>query len=162
MSEGSRHFEQGEVFASRNGDRFWQPALVQHSRAGSSASSPSISAPANSTDARSHWRAEHPSPWTPEVDALFNLCVDDVRAGNPDGCFDLLDVLEDENPHPRLVPLDERPRREWVATEHHATRGAFEATVDRAARLEAVREASWRPQLPCTAARWSPATLLHG
>ena len=84
MSEGLRDLEQAEVFAARNGDRFWQPRLV--SIQGWIHRELAAVEQARELDTRALAIARaNPSPWTPEVDALLNLCVDGVRAGDPDG-----------------------------------------------------------------------------
>jgi hypothetical protein len=152
ISEGLADLEQAEILAARNGDRFWQPRLV--SQQGWVHRELAAVERARELDARALALArENPSPWTPEVDALFNLCVDNVRAGNPEGASDLLAVLEDGNRTRDWFRWMNDLRREWLATEHHATRGAFEATAARAARLETVAKRLGARNYLCTAAR---------
>ena len=147
MSEALADFEHAEVFAARNGDRFWQPRLV--SQQGWVHRELAAVGKARELDARALALArENPSPWTPEVDALMNLAVDGVRAGDPDGASDLLATLEDGTRTRDWFRWMNELRLEVVATEHYAARGAFDATPARASRLEADRDARRRAQLP--------------
>ena len=86
-----------------SGSRGWSAT-----RAGSTASWPQLER-ARELDARALALArENPSPWTPEIDALLNLCVDGVRAGDPEGAHDAARAARGRHAHARLVPLDER------------------------------------------------------
>jgi hypothetical protein len=162
MSEALSDLEQAEVFAARNGDRFWQPRLI--SMQGWIHRELAAVPRARELDGRALALArENPSPWTPEVDALFNLCIDDVRAGNPDAAADLLAILEDGTRTRDWFRWMNELRREWVAAEHYAARGSYEATATRASRLEAVARRLGARNYLCTAARIAAeATLAQG
>jgi tetratricopeptide (TPR) repeat protein len=152
LSEGLRDLEQAEVFAARNGDRFWQPRLV--SQQGWIHRELAAVAKARELDGRALALArENPSPWTPEVDALLNLCVDDVRAGNPESAADTLAILEDGTRTRDMFRWMSELRREQVATEYHAARGAHAATGHRATQLENVARRLGARNYLCTAAR---------
>ena len=96
---------------------------------------------------------ENPSPWTPEVDALMNLCVDGVRAGDPDGASDLLAILEDGSRTRDWFRWMNELRLEAAAAEHFAARGEFEAMAARVARLQKVAARVGARNYLCTAAR---------
>jgi tetratricopeptide (TPR) repeat protein len=159
MSEGLRDLEQAEVFAARNGDRYWQPRLV--SQQGWIHRELAAFQKARELDARALELArENPSPWTPEVDALLNLCVDDVRAGNPEAASDTLAILEDGTRTRDMFRWMSELRREQVATEHHAASAAYEATGRRATRLENVARRLGARNYLCTAARFGADVAL--
>jgi hypothetical protein len=160
MSEGLWDLEQAEVFAARNGDRFWQPRLV--SQQGWIHRELAAFEKARELDARALALArENPSPWTPEVDALFNLCIDDVRAGNSDAASDLLAILEDGTRTRDWFRWMNELRREWIAAEYHAARGDYQATASRASRLEAVARRLGARNYLCTAARIGAEVALN-
>ena len=94
MSEALIDFEHAKVLARRNGDRFWQPRLVSHAGLRPPRARRGREGPGARHRALALAR-ENPSPWSPEVDAVVNLCVDGVRAGDAEGASDLLAVLED-------------------------------------------------------------------
>ena len=56
----------------------------------------------------------------------MNLAVDGVRAGDPEGASNLLAILEDGTRTRDWFRWMNELRREAVATEHYAARGAFE------------------------------------
>ena len=161
MSEALSDLEHAQVFAGRNGDRFWQPRLV--SKQGWIHRELAAVEKARELDAKALALArENPSPWTPEVDALLNLCVDGVRAGDRVGAADLLATLEDgTRPRDWFGWMNEL-RLEAVATEHEAARGAFEATSERASRLESVATRVGARNYLCTAARLRAVVALAG
>ena len=160
VSEALLDLEQAEVFAARNGDRFWQPRLV--SQQGWIHRELAAVKQARELDARALELARaNPSPWTPEVDALFNLCIDDVRAGNPDGASDLLAILEDGTRTRDWFRWMNELRREWIAAEYHAARGDYQATAGRASRLEAVARRLGARNYLCTAARIGAEVTLN-
>jgi predicted ATPase len=161
MSEALADFEHAEVFAARNGDRFWQPRLV--SQQGYIHRELAAVRRARELDARAlALSRENPSPWTPEVDALMNLCVDDVRAGDPEGASDLLAILEDGTRTRDWFRWMNELRLETAASEHYAARGAFEETRSRAARLAAVARRVGARNYVCTAARLGAQAALAG
>ena len=161
MSEALADFEHAEVFADRNGDRFWQPRLV--SQQGWVHRELAAVGKARELDARALALArENPSPWTPEVDALMNLAVDGVRAGDPEGASNLLATLEDgARPRDWFRWMNEL-RLEVVATEHYAARGILEAIPARASRLEAVATRIGARNYLCSAARSRAEITLAG
>jgi tetratricopeptide (TPR) repeat protein len=134
MSEALADFEQGLALAERNGDSFWRPRLVSdqgwvHRE---------LQAPerARELDARALQIAlEHPSPWTPEADALINLCVDDVRSGHPDRAAGLLARLEVGARQGAWLRWLNELRLEAAAAEHWAARGDYDTAAARASRL---------------------------
>ena len=119
---------------SATATRFWRPRLVSHlgwvHR--------ELQAPerAREFDARALEIArENPSPWTPEADALINLCVDDVRSGHPDRAAELLARLEAGARQGSWMRWLNELRLEAAAAEHWAARGDFDVAAARAARL---------------------------
>ena len=161
MSEALADFEHAEVFAARNGDRFWQPRLV--SQQGWVHRELAAVGKARELDERALALArENPSPWTPEVDALMNLAVDDVRAGDPEGASNLLATLEDGARTRDWFRWMNELRLEVVATEHYAVRGILDAIPARASRLEAVATRIGARNYLCTAARLRAAIALAG
>jgi tetratricopeptide (TPR) repeat protein len=152
MSEALSDLEHALVFAHRNGDRFWQPRLVSqigwvHRELGSVAR-------ARELDARALALArENPSPWAPEVDALLNLCVDGVRAGDPEGAAAVLATLEDGTGRSAWLRWMNDLRLETAATEHHAARGSVDVALERASRLALVAAQVGARNYACTAAR---------
>ncbi len=161
MSEALLDLEHAQVFAGRNGDRFWQPRLV--SQQGWIHRELAAVDKARQLDARALDLArENPSPWAPEVDALLNLCVDGVRAGDPARAADLLATLEGgTRPRDWFRWMNEL-RLEAAATEHFAARGALDATSKRAARLETVAARVGARNYLCTAARLRAELTLAG
>jgi hypothetical protein len=105
---------------------------------------------------------ENPSPWTPEVDALLNLCVDGVRAGDPEGAAAVLATLEDRAGRSGWFRWLNGLRLETVATEHHAARGSLDAALERATRLSALAVLVGARNYACTAARFMAELALAG
>jgi tetratricopeptide (TPR) repeat protein len=161
VSEALLDLEHAQVFAGRNGDRFWQPRLV--SQQGWIHRELAAVDRARELDARALDLArDNPSPWTPEVDALLNLCVDDVRAGEPARAAELLAILESGTRPRDWFPWMNDLRLEAAATEHFAARGAEAETPARAARLEAVAARLGARNYLCTAARLRAEVTLAG
>jgi hypothetical protein len=161
ISEGLSDLEQAEVFAARNGDRFWQPQLVSFQ--GWIRRELADLVGARQLHARALALArESPSPLTPEIDALLNLCVDGVRAGDPEGAQDVLAVLDDRSRRRDWFRWMNDLRLEVVAAEHYATRGAHAAMIERTARLEAVAKHVGARNYRCAAARFEAETALSG
>jgi tetratricopeptide (TPR) repeat protein len=160
-SEALADLEHAEVFAGRNGDRFWQPRLV--SQQGYIHRELAAVERARELDARALALArENPSPWTPEVDALLNLCVDGVRAGDPEGAENVLAQLEDGSASRDWFRWMNDLRLETAATEHYAARGAAEATAARASRLEAVAAGVGARNYLCASARLAAEVVFAG
>jgi tetratricopeptide (TPR) repeat protein len=161
LSEGLADFEHALVFAARNGDRFWQPRFVSqigwvHRELGSVAK-------ARELDARALELArENPSPWTPEVDALLNLCVDGVRAGDPEGAAAMLATIENGAGRSGWFRWMNGLRLETAATEHHAARGSLDAALERATRLSAIAVLLGARNYACAAARLTAEIALAG
>jgi tetratricopeptide (TPR) repeat protein len=161
MSEGLADLAQAEVFAGRNGDRFWHPRLVSFQ--GMIHRELAAVRQARELDQRALALArENPSPWTPEVDALLNLCIDDVRAGDPEGAADVLARLDDRSRPPDWFRWMNDLRLEAAAAEHYHVRGALEAMTARAARLETVAARINAPNYLCTSARLAAEAALAG
>jgi tetratricopeptide (TPR) repeat protein len=161
VSEALGDFRHAEVFAARNGDRFWQPRLV--SQQGYVHRELAAVEKARELDARAlALSRQSPSPWTPEVDALLNLCVDGVRAGDADAAANLLAMLDDGTRTRDWFRWMNELRLESAATEHHAARGALEAAQERASRLEAVARRVGARNYLCTAARLRGLATLRG
>lgn len=134
MSEALADFEQGLALAERNGDCFWRPRIVSNQ----GWVHRELQAPerAREFDARALEIAhENPSPWTPEADALINLCVDDVRSGRPDRAAELLARLAAGVRRGAWLRWLNELRLEAAAAEHWAARGDFDTAAVRAARL---------------------------
>jgi tetratricopeptide (TPR) repeat protein len=161
MSEALADLEHALVFAHRNGDRFWQPRLVSqmgwvHRELGSVAR-------ARELDERALALArESPSPWAPEVDALLNLCVDGVRAGDPEGAAAVLATLDDGTARSAWLRWMNDLRLETAATEHHAARGSLDLALERASRLSLVAAQVGARNYACTAARLTAEVRLAG
>jgi tetratricopeptide (TPR) repeat protein len=160
-SEGLRDLERAELFAARNGDRFWQPRLVSfqgwiHREL------------ADLENARRlHARAlalarENPSPWTPEIDALLNLCVDGVRSGDPEGAQNVLALLDDRSRRPDWFRWMNDLRLEVVAAEHFAARGELATAAERTSRLKTVAKQVGARNYLCAAARLEGEMALAG
>jgi tetratricopeptide (TPR) repeat protein len=152
MSEALADFEHAIVLARRNGERFWQPRLVSH--LGWVHRELGALEKARAFDTRALALArENPSPWTPEDDALLNLCVDDVRAGDPDKAAAVLATLEQGIHRSGWLRWMNELRLETAAAEHYAARGALEAAIDRATRLARVAARVGARNYACAAAR---------
>jgi len=161
MSEGLADLARAEVFAGRNGDRFWHPRLVSFQ--GMIHRELAAVREARELDQRALALArENPSPWTPEVDALLNLCIDDVRAGDPEGAADVLAQLDDRSRPPDWFRWMNDLRLEAAAAEHYHVRGALEAMTARAARLETVAARINARNYLCAAARLAAEAALAG
>jgi tetratricopeptide (TPR) repeat protein len=152
MSEGLADFQHAIVLAERNGDRFWAPRLVSH--LGWVHRELAAVEKARGYDTRALALArESPSPWAPEVEALVNLCVDGVRAGDPEGAAERLAMLEAGTRRSAWLRWMNELRLEAAAAEHFAARGAYETAVERAGRLKAIAERLRARGYACTAAR---------
>ncbi len=148
------------ALAERNGDSFWRPRLVSHlgwvHR--------ELSAPerAREFDARALEIArENPSPWTPEADALINLCVDDVRSGHPDRAAELLARLEAGARQGTWLRWLNELRLEAAAAEHWAARGDFDVAAARATRLLEIARPLGARTYCCAAERVRLEAALH-
>ncbi len=162
MSEALAEFEHAIVLASRNGERFWQPRLVSH--VGWVHRELGALEKARAFDTRALALArENPSPWTPEDDALLNLCVDDVRAGDPDQAAAVLATLEQGIRRSGWLRWMNELRLETAAAEHYAARGAFDVAIDRASRLARAAARVRARNYACAAARLiAEAALARG
>jgi hypothetical protein len=105
---------------------------------------------------------ENPSPWAPEVNALLNLCVDGVRAGDPEGAAAVLATLEDGTGRSAWLRWMNDLRLETAATEHHAARGSLDLALERASRLSRVAARVGARNYACTAARLTAEVTLAG
>lgn len=161
ISEALGDLERALALAGRNGDRFWQPRLV--SQLGWVHRELSDVGRARELDARAVALArESPSPWTPEMDALLNLCVDRVRAGDRAGAAALIERLQADRSRGSWFRWMIDLRFEAAAAEYHAARGEPDATLERAARLEAVAAGIGATNYVCTAARIAADVALAG
>jgi len=159
-SEALADFQQALSLAERNGDHFWRPRLVSHlgwvRR--------ELQAPerAREFDARALEIArESPHPWTPESDALINLCEDDVRSGHPDRAAELLARLEAGARQGTWLRWLNELRLEATAAEHWAARGDFDAAASRATRLLEIARSLGARTYCCAAERVRLAGALH-
>jgi hypothetical protein len=161
MSEGLTDFEQAAVFASRNGDRFWHPRLV--SQQGWLHRELASMDKAAELDGRSLALArDNPSRWTPEIDALLNLCIDGVRSGGSERASDLLAVVEDGIRTREWFRWMSELRLEAAAAEHFCVRKAFDAMESRVARLATLASRVGARSYVCTAARLRAEGALAG
>jgi tetratricopeptide (TPR) repeat protein len=159
-SEALADFHQALSVAERNGDRFWRPRLVSqigwvHRE---------LQAPdrARDFDARALEIArENPSPWTPEADALINLCVDDARSGHPDRASELLERLESGARQGTWLRWLNELRLEAVAAEAWTARGNFEVAAARATRLLEIARSLGARTYRCAAERVRLEAALH-
>jgi tetratricopeptide (TPR) repeat protein len=161
ISEGLVDLVQAELLAARNGDRYWQPRFV--SLQGYVHRELAAVGKARELDARALSLArENPSPWAPEIDALLNLCIDGVRAGDPEAAANALALLEDRSRSRDWFRWMNDLRLETVAAEHHFARGAFDATAARASRLDVVARRVGARNYLCAAARLHAEVALAG
>ncbi len=152
ISEGLSDLVQAELLAARNGDRYWQPRFV--SLQGYVHRELAAVGKARKLDERALALArENPSPWTPEIDALLNLCIDGVRAGDPEAAADALALLEDRSRSRDWFRWMNDLRLQSVAAEHYAARGAYDATALRVSRLDAAARRVSARNYVCAAAR---------
>jgi tetratricopeptide (TPR) repeat protein len=152
LSEALADFEHAILLAGRNGDRFWEPRLVSHLGWVHRELAAVQKARAYDTRALALAR-ENPSPWAPDADALVNLCIDGVRAGDPEGAAALLAALEAGIQGSEWMRWMNELRLEAAAAEHFAARGAYETAVERAGRLKIIAEKLRARGYACTAAR---------
>jgi tetratricopeptide (TPR) repeat protein len=160
LSEALTDFQQALELAERNRDSFWGPRLMSHlgwvRR--------ELQAPerAREFDTRALEMArKNPNPWTPEAEALINLCVDDVRAGHPDRAAELLSRLEADARQGSWMRWMNELRLEAAASEHWAARGDFGAAAARATRLLEIARSLGARTYCCAAERVRLAAALH-
>ncbi len=153
-------FEQGLALAESNGDRFWRPRLVSH--LGWVRRELQAPASAREYDERALEIArEKPSPWTPEAEALINLCVDDVRAGNATRAAEMLATLEEGAREGGWLRWMNELRVEAVAGEYWLALGDHAAARARAARLLRISNALGARSYRCAAQRVRAEAALH-
>jgi tetratricopeptide (TPR) repeat protein len=159
-SEALAEFQQALSLAERNGERFWRPRLL--SQLGWVHRELQAPERAREFDARALDIArESPFPWTPEADALINLCVDDVHTGNPARAAELLASLEAGARRGGWLRWLNELRLEGAASEHWIARGDYDAAVGRATRLlELARNLGARTYC-CAAQRFRAEGALH-
>jgi hypothetical protein len=151
-SDALADFEQGLALADANGDRFWRPRLVSH--LGWVRRELQAPESAREYDARALEIArENPSPWAPEAEALINLCVDDVRTGNPARAAQILASLEAGAREGAWFRWMNELRVEAVAGEYWLARGDHAAARQRAARLLVVSSTLGARTYRCAAER---------
>ena len=95
MSEGWPTFEQAEVFAARNGDRFWQPRLVSHAGLHPPRARPRSRRRASSTHGRWRSRARIPRPGRPRSTRSSTCASTTCAPATRKRAADLLAILED-------------------------------------------------------------------
>ena len=89
----------------------------------------------------------------PRSNALLNLCVDSVRAGDPEGAAALLATLEAGTARSDWLRWMNELRVEAAAAEHYTARGAFDTALERAGRLSRIATRLRARGYACTAAR---------
>jgi tetratricopeptide (TPR) repeat protein len=160
MSEALADFQEALSLAERNQDSFWRPRLVSH--LGWVHRELQDPERAREFDTRALEIArESPNPWTPEAEALINLCVDDVRAGRPDRAAELLARLEADARRRSWMRWLGELRLEAAASEHWAARGDYGAAAARAARLLEIARSLGARTYCCAAERVRLEAALH-
>jgi tetratricopeptide (TPR) repeat protein len=160
VSEALATFRQALSLAERNGDFFWRPRLVSH--LGWVRRELQAPAEAREFDARALEIArESPNPWTPESEALLNLCADDVRSGRSDRSAEILARLEAGVRQGSWMRWMNELRLEAAVTEHWVARGDFDTATARAARLLEIARSLGARTYCCTAERVRLAAALH-
>jgi tetratricopeptide (TPR) repeat protein len=160
LSDALADFEEALAIAERNGDRFWRPRLVSHM--GWVHRELQALERARELDARALRIArENPSPWTPESEALINLCVDEVRAGRPDQASELLAGLEAASQQGVWLHWLNQLRLAAAAAEHWAARGDFDAATAKADRLLEIARPLHALSYCCAAERVRAEAALH-
>ena len=161
LSEGLADFEHAIVLARRNGDRYWEPRLVSHLGYVHRELASIAKARAFDLRALALTRAS-PSPWAPEGDALLNLCIDDMRAGDPESAARHLATLEAGLLQSGWMRWMNELRLEAAAAEHLVARGAYKASVERSRRLLRLGRELRARGYACTAARLLGEAALAG
>jgi tetratricopeptide (TPR) repeat protein len=120
--------------ARRNDDRYWLPRLVAnlgwvHRELGA------LDRARDFDTEGLRLARERPVPWAPESEALFNLCVDDVRVGKVEHASELLAELEAKAAESTWFRWMADLRLESVSAEHWESRGDFRRTLEHATRL---------------------------
>jgi tetratricopeptide (TPR) repeat protein len=161
MSEALAEFQEALAVAEHNRDYFWGPRLVSH--LGWVRRELQVPDRAREFDLRALEMArENPNPWTPEDEALINLCVDDVRAGHPHRAAELLARLEAGTRRSDWMLWMNELRLEAAAAEHWAARGDFDTAGSRAARLLEIARPLGARTYCCAAERVRLQAALHG
>ena len=139
ISEALDDFADAIAVARRNDDRYWLPRLVAnlgwvHRELGALDQ-------AREYDTEGLRLArERPVPWAPESDALFNLCVDDLRVGQGGQASALLAELQAKAAESTWFRWMDDLRLETVSAEYWAVRGDQHVALEHAARLAAVAQ----------------------
>jgi tetratricopeptide (TPR) repeat protein len=151
ISEAVDDFTDALAVARRNDDRYWLPRFVSHlgwvhRELGSLER-------AREYDAEAVRLARDRTAHGPEIDALLNLCVDDVRVGEAERASLLLPELEARAAGSSWLRWMSELRLAAAAAEHWAARGDHGRAGEHAARLAEMAQRLGSRDYRCAADR---------